>query len=71
VTLGGRQLVGIGSVPLERADPIPDVTTAYETWGTLSPTRDNAVLVLHALTGDPTWWVRAVRVTRPRVGGTA
>lgn len=42
---------------------------AYETWGELSPARDNAVLVLHALTGDshvvgpagpghptPGWW---------------
>ena len=42
---------------------------AYETWGTLSPARDNAVLILHALTGDshvvgeigpghpsPGWW---------------
>ncbi|WP_433265102.1 homoserine O-acetyltransferase MetX [Actinosynnema sp. CS-041913] len=25
---------------------------AYETWGTLNPSRSNAVLVLHALTGD-------------------
>ena len=42
---------------------------AYETWGTLNAARDNAVLVLHALTGDshvvgpagpdqptPGWW---------------
>ena len=29
-----------------------DVTVAYETWGTLAPDRSNAVLVLHALTGD-------------------
>ena len=28
------------------------ITVAYETWGTLDPTRSNAVLVLHALTGD-------------------
>ena len=45
------------------------MTIAYETWGTLSPARDNAILVLHALTGDshaagpaepghrqPGWW---------------
>jgi homoserine O-acetyltransferase len=28
------------------------VRVAFETWGRLSPARDNAVLVLHALTGD-------------------
>jgi homoserine O-acetyltransferase len=31
---------------------VPNVRIAYETWGTLSDARDNAVLVLHALTGD-------------------
>ncbi|MEF3698977.1 homoserine O-acetyltransferase MetX [Desulfolutivibrio sp.] len=48
---------------------IGPVTLAYETYGTLSPRQDNAVLVLHALTGDshaagyydasdpkPGWW---------------
>lgn len=46
-----------------------DLTIAFETWGTLSPERDNAILVCHALTGDahaagpagdghptPGWW---------------
>ena len=28
------------------------MTVAYETWGTLAPDASNAVLVLHALTGD-------------------
>ena len=45
------------------------VTIAYETYGTLSPNRDNVILILHALTGDshvagfyseshtkPGWW---------------
>ena len=37
---------------LEAGGRLAPVTVAYETWGTLSPARDNAVLVLHALTGD-------------------
>ncbi len=35
------------------------VTVAYQTWGALAPTRDNAVLVCHALTGSADvsdWW---------------
>lgn len=31
---------------------LPALRIAYETWGELSPTSDNAVLVVHALTGD-------------------
>ena len=54
---------------LEAGDQLPEVTVGYETWGTLNARRDNAVLVLHALTGDshvvgqpgpghptPGWW---------------
>ena len=29
-----------------------EVTNAYETWGTLAPDASNAILVLHAWTGD-------------------
>lgn len=39
-------------LPLWRGGELPSVTLAYETWGQLSPERDNAILVLHALTGD-------------------
>lgn len=35
-----------------RGGRLPAVRVAYETWGTLSPEHDNAVLVFHALTGD-------------------
>jgi homoserine O-acetyltransferase len=38
--------------PLEGGGRLDEVTVAYETWGALDATRSNAVLVLHALTGD-------------------
>jgi homoserine O-acetyltransferase len=66
---GRRRFVDVGTLALEGGDRLPGVRVAYETWGTLSPARDNAVLVLHALTGDshvtgpagpghptPGWW---------------
>jgi homoserine O-acetyltransferase len=53
--------------PLERGRSLPQVTVAFETFGTLSTQRDNAVLICHALSGDshvashgpdddPGWW---------------
>ena len=54
---------------LELGDRLEQITIAYETWGELDSTRSNAVLVMHALTGDahahgyegaghptPGWW---------------
>ncbi|MEU3338547.1 homoserine O-acetyltransferase [Streptomyces sp. NPDC006668] len=56
-------------LPLEAGGELPGVRLAFETWGHLAPDRSNAVLVLHALTGDshaagpagpghptPGWW---------------
>ncbi|HEX2738329.1 MAG TPA: homoserine O-acetyltransferase [Acidimicrobiia bacterium] len=37
---------------LEAGGQLLDVTIAYETWGQLNEQRSNALLVLHALTGD-------------------
>ncbi len=67
--VGRRRFAAIGDLALERGGVLPDVRVAYETWGTLSPSGDNAVLVEHALTGDahvvgdvepghpsPGWW---------------
>ncbi|MFO7690100.1 MAG: homoserine O-acetyltransferase [Cryobacterium sp.] len=50
--VGHRRFQAIGPLTLEAGGSLPHVRIAYETWGTLSPTGDNAVLVLHALTGD-------------------
>ncbi|MFB9745375.1 homoserine O-acetyltransferase [Pseudonocardia sulfidoxydans] len=50
---GRRQWVQLpGTLRLEAGGELPDVRIAYETWGTLDAARSNAVLVLHALTGD-------------------
>ncbi len=47
-----RRFADVGAIVCEFGGAIPDVRIAYETWGTLNDRRDNAVLVLHALTGD-------------------
>jgi homoserine O-acetyltransferase len=50
---GRRQFVTFdGPIALEAGGSLPSVTVAYETWGTLAADASNAVLVLHALTGD-------------------
>ena len=60
-----------GPFHLERGRHLPSVTVAYETYGKLSPARDNAVLICHAISGDshvaghdaqddPGWWDIAI-----------
>ena len=49
---GNRLFESIGPVTLERGGEIPSVRVAYETHGILNADRTNAVLVVHALTGD-------------------
>jgi homoserine O-acetyltransferase len=49
---GHRQFVTLEGLKLEAGGALESVTVAYETWGTLAPDASNAVLVLHALTGD-------------------
>jgi homoserine O-acetyltransferase/O-succinyltransferase len=57
---------------LDSGRTLDHVEIAYETWGVLSPNKDNVVVVCHALTGDqfagspnpitgrPAWWPRMV-----------
>ncbi|MFZ4237083.1 homoserine O-acetyltransferase MetX [Streptomyces murinus] len=65
-------------LPLEAGGELPGVRLAFETWGRLAPDASNAVLVLHALTGDshvagpagpghptPGWWEPLVGPGRP------
>ena len=50
---GRRQWLALPRpLPLESGRALPQVRIAYETWGRLAPDGSNAVLVLHALTGD-------------------
>ncbi|WP_299087324.1 homoserine O-acetyltransferase [uncultured Microbacterium sp.] len=50
--MGDRHFAALGAFATESGAELPSIRLAYETWGKLSATRDNAVLVLHALTGD-------------------
>ncbi|PZU47821.1 MAG: homoserine O-acetyltransferase [Microbacterium sp.] len=49
---GGRQFAPLGQFHTENGRTLPFARIAYESWGELSGAADNAVLVLHALTGD-------------------
>ncbi|AQZ61811.1 Homoserine O-acetyltransferase [[Actinomadura] parvosata subsp. kistnae] len=54
-------------VPLDCGRELHPVRVAYETYGTLSPRRDNVVLVCHALSGD----AHAAGLSRAPSGGSA
>ncbi|KKI16642.1 MULTISPECIES: homoserine O-acetyltransferase MetX [unclassified Leucobacter] len=71
--VGSRKFLPIGDFVTEAGDTLPGARIAYETFGELTPARDNAILVFHALTGDshlagpagpghPTdgWWAEIV-----------
>jgi len=50
--VGNRQFANLGPMDFELGGHLPHIRVAYETWGELNEARDNAVLILHALTGD-------------------
>ncbi len=65
-----------GPIRLESGGILPDVTVAYETYGKLNSTADNAILICHAISGDshvarhhaeddPGWWDILVGPGRP------
>jgi len=49
---GDREFAPLGNIKLESGKEFGPVKLAFETWGELNATGTNAVLVLHALTGD-------------------
>jgi len=49
---GDRLFANLGELKLESGKELASVKIAYESWGTLNKDSSNAVLVLHALTGD-------------------
>ena len=50
--LGDRKFSQVFSLPLESGETLNQAVLSYETWGELNSAKSNAVLVLHALTGD-------------------
>ena len=65
-----------GPFQLESGGQLSSVTVAYETYGQLNPSRDNAILVGHAISGDshvarhnaeddPGWWDLMVGPGKP------
>ncbi len=73
-----RYATWLEPLPLESGAHLAPLTLAFETYGELSPARDNAILILHALSGDahvagrhsstdpkPGWWDAMVGPGRP------
>jgi homoserine O-acetyltransferase len=61
----------IGAIDLELGGHLDDVTLAWRSWGRLNERGDNAVIVLHALTGDSNaageggWWEPVIGPGKP------
>ena len=60
---GERKFIKIGFLLLENGETLPDITIAYQSWGTLNKDKSNAILINHAMTGwsdVPGWWPNMV-----------
>lgn len=68
-----QQHMNLGSITLENGQALPNVTIAYETYGTLAPNGRNAILITHGYTSNhhaagrhhptdaqPGWWDRLI-----------
>jgi len=77
-TLDTSQVLDLAlPLPLDGGQSLPGARIAYETHGTLSAGKSNAILICHALTGDhhvatphpitgkPGWWERMVGPGKP------
>ena len=65
---GDRKFIKIGDLLLENGETLPDITIAYQSWGTLNADKSNAILVNHAMTGwsdVPGWWPQMVGTGLP------
>ena len=72
-----QRLVLSAPLALDSGQALANVEIAYETYGTLAPAKDNAILLFHALTGDqyaasphpktgkPGWWERMIGPGKP------
>jgi homoserine O-acetyltransferase len=68
---GEPRTIDLGPIELELGGRLDEATLAYRTWGRLNAAGDNAILVLHALTGDSRaggeggWWEPLIGPGRP------
>ena len=68
---GELRLFTTGRFDFELGGSLPSVTLAYRTWGRLDAAGDNAVVILHALTGDSLaagpggWWTPLIGAGAP------
>lgn len=68
---GVLKIAQLGAVDLELGERLENVTIAWRSWGELNARRDNAVLILHALTGDSLaageggWWEPVIGPNKP------